>query len=97
MEKQNRPVSESIKLKCNYALGFICKLNEKFKEQKIIPKQEGWTLVLVKCSNVVEYMERKNIKHKVAKTSSKLESEALAQGYIDCENKFGETGLVKIE
>lgn len=95
--KQNRPVSESIKLKNSYALGFIYKLNEKFKEQKIIAEQEGWALVLVKDSDVVEYMERKNIKHTNAKTTSKLDTDSLRQGYIDCDNKFGETGQEKIE
>lgn len=95
--KQNRPVSESIKLKNNYALGFICKLNEKFKDQNIIAEQEGWALVLVNDSDVVDYMERKNIKHTKAKTTCKLDVDALRQGYIDCDNEFGETGQEKIE
>lgn len=96
-KKVNRPVSDSISLKNSYALGFIYRLKEKFNEQKIVAEQEGWALVLVKDSDVIEYMENKNMKHKVSKSSSKLNSEALTQGYIDCDNKFGETGLVKIE
>lgn len=96
-KKLNRPVSDSIRLKNSYALGFICRLKEKFEEQKTIAEQEGWALVLVKDSDVVEYMESKHLKHKEAKTSNKFDAEALAQGYIDCDDKFGETGQTKLE
>lgn len=95
-KKVNRPVSDSISLKNSYALGFIYRLKEKFEEQKTIAEQEGWALVLVKDSDVIEYMENKNMKHRVAKSSSKLNSEALAQGYIDCDGKFGEIGQEKL-
>lgn len=93
----NSPVSESIRLKNSYALGFITRLKEKFEEQKIIAEQEGWALVLVKDTDVVKYMEQKNIKHSEASTTNKLDINALRQGYMDCNDKYGEIGQVKLK
>lgn len=96
-KKLNSPVSESIRLKNSYVLGFITRLKEKFEEQKIVAEQEGWALVLVKDTDVVKYMEQKNIKHSEASTTNKLDINALRQGYMDCNDKYGETGQIKIE
>lgn len=93
----NSPVSACKRLKNSYALGFITRLREKFEEQKIVAEQEGWALVLVKDTDVVKYMEQKNLKYSEASTTNKLDINALRQGYMDCNDKYGETGQAKIK
>lgn len=96
-KKLNSPVSESIRLKNSYALGFISRLKEKFEEQKIVAEQEGLALALDKDTDVIKYMEQKNIKHSEASTTNKLDINALRQGYMDCNDKYGEIGQAKLK
>lgn len=93
-----RPLSDSIRMKDSYARGFIKRLRQRFEEQKVVAEKEGWGLVLVKDTDVVEYMQQKTFTGSLSSSSvNGIDSDAFTQGYKDCNNKFGETGIKKVE
>lgn len=94
--KVERPLSDSIVMKDSYARGFIRRLRERFKEQKVEAEQEGWGLVLVKDSDVVAYMQSMEFKGSMSSGPSSIDGKSLQQGYRDCSERFGETGQKKI-
>lgn len=91
------PVSYSIAQKSSYAMGFIYRLKGRFEEQKVKADKEGWGLVLVKDPDVVEYKLNLNLSKSNFTSANTEDSDAYAQGYMDCHSKFGDTGIEKVE
>ena len=92
-----RPLSAAISEKTSYANGFIARLREKFKEQKVQADKEGWGLVLVKDADVTAYKATLNLKSASFVGGRTTSSNAYSQGYSDCNSKFGETGQKRIK
>lgn len=91
------PLSHSIAQKSSYAMGFISRLRSRFEEQKVQADKEGWGLVLVKDPDVVEYKENLNLRPGNFTPANTNNSDAYEQGYRDCNNKFGDTGIAKVK
>lgn len=91
------PVSYSIAQKSSYAMGFIARLRVRFDEQKVKADKEGWGLVLVKDPDVVEYKLNLNLSKSTFTQANTDDDDAYSKGYMDCNNKFGDTGIEKVE
>ena len=91
------PVSYSIAQKSSYAMGFTTRLRVRFDEQKVKADKEGWGLVLVKDPDVVEYKLNLNLSKSTFTQANTDDDDAYSKGYMDCNNKFGDTGIEKVE